>query len=55
MISVRQTNPRDLDAQVLIAELDTYQLSIYPKESNHLDPADELANSNVFFIILTRL
>ena len=50
MIEVRKTSPMDADVKALIAELDDYQLSIYPEESNHLDPADELANLDVFFV-----
>jgi putative acetyltransferase len=50
MINIRKASPTDEDVKALIAELDAYQLSIYPEESNHLDPADELANPNVFFV-----
>ena len=50
MIIVRRASPTDADVKELITELDTYQLGIYPEESNHLDPADQLANANVFFV-----
>ncbi len=50
MIEVRQTNPMDEDVRELIEELDDYQLGIYPEESNHLDPADELTSPNIFFV-----
>lgn len=50
MINIVQTNPLDADVGVLISELDTYQLSIYPAESNHLDPVEELTASNIYFV-----
>jgi putative acetyltransferase len=50
MIEVRESDPFDPDVLVMIAELDAYQLSIYAEESNHLDPVDDLAKSNVYFV-----
>ncbi len=50
MIEVRQANPMDDEIRGLIDELDAYQLSIYPEESNHLDPATELTGDNVYFV-----
>ncbi len=50
MIEIRQVDPIDADVSELIRELDEYQLSIYPAESNHLDPVEELRRENVFFI-----
>ncbi len=50
MILIEQVDPLRSDVQRLIKELDDYQLSIYPEESNHLDPVAELANDSVYFI-----
>ena len=50
MIETRQVDPIDADVSKLIRELDEYQLSIYPAESNHLDSVEELRRENVFFI-----
>ena len=50
MIKIRKIIPSQPDAQRLISELDNYQLSIYPLESNHLDAAEELSQPNVYFI-----
>jgi putative acetyltransferase len=50
MIKIRKIVPIQEDAQRLIRELDSYQLSIYPEESAHLDAAEELSQSNVYFI-----
>ncbi len=50
MIETRQVDPGDADVSELIRELDEYQLSIYPAESNHLDPVEELRREYVFFI-----
>lgn len=49
MLEIRQTNPTDVAAQALIAELDGYQRAIYPEQSNHLDPVEQLAKPNVCF------
>jgi putative acetyltransferase len=50
LIRIQTIDPRDEDVRLLIKQLDNYQLSIYPEESNHLDPADALASANVYFI-----
>lgn len=50
MVTVFQIDPGQEDAQRLIAELDAYQLSIYPEESNHLDSIEELSSDNVQFV-----
>jgi putative acetyltransferase len=50
MIVIRNADPFDPDVAAMIAELDAYQLSIYAEESNHLDPVDDLAKSNVYFV-----
>ena len=50
MIEIRQTNPIDVGVRELIAELDDYHRAIYPEQSNHLDPAEQLVNPNVCFV-----
>ncbi len=50
MIEIRQVDPIDADVSELIRELDEYQMSIYPAESNHLDSVEELRRVEVFFI-----
>ena len=50
MIEIKQVNPLEEQVLSLIKELDNYQLSIYPVESNHLDSSEELSLPNVFFV-----
>lgn len=50
MIIVRQIDPRREDVSRLIAELDLYNNSLYPAESNHHDPVDVLVRPNVYFV-----
>ncbi len=49
-ISIRRTNPLHSDVRQLIADLDAYAQSLYPDESNHLDPVVELAKEHVYFV-----
>jgi len=50
MIVLRQIDPTQADAADLIRQLDEYQESMYPPESNHLDSVDELSKTNVHFL-----
>ena len=50
MIVIRQVDPKQTDVIDLIRRLDEYQESMYPPESNHLDPIDELCKTNVYFL-----
>lgn len=50
MFEVKRVNPAQLEVMNLIQQLDEYQESMYPPESNHLDPIDELSKSNVVFL-----
>ena len=50
MIRIRQVNPAQADVVGLIKQLDEYQESMYPPESNHLDSLDELSKTNVHFL-----
>ena len=43
-------DPDSTDAQQLITDLDDLQSALYPAESNHLDSAEELSQSNVHFL-----
>lgn len=49
-VAVRPLAPTDLRARRLIGALDRLQLSLYPAESNHLDPVETLERDNVTFV-----
>ena len=49
-VEVRPLVPADPRARRLIGELDRLQLSLYPAESNHLDPVETLAGDDVTFL-----
>jgi len=49
-VEIRPTDPRLPAIQVLLAASDAYAQSLYPAESNHLDPVDELVKPNVYFV-----
>ena len=49
-VEVRPLAPADPRARRLIGELDRLQLSLYPAESNHLDPVETLAGDGVTFL-----
>jgi putative acetyltransferase len=48
--AIRETDPREPDVQALIAALDEYAAALYPAESNHLDPVEELVKTHVYFV-----
>jgi putative acetyltransferase len=50
VITIRQIDPGEV--RELIAELDAFQNSLYPAESNHLDSIDDLRRPNVCMIAL---
>ena len=50
MIVLRQVDPKQVDVADFIRQLDEYQESMYPPESNHLDSVDELSKTNVYFL-----
>ncbi len=50
MIEIRQVDPTRAEVIELIHQLDEYQESMYPPESNHLDSIDELSKTNVNFL-----
>ena len=49
-VEVRPLAPADPRARRLVDELDRLQLSLYPAESNHLDPIETLERDNVTFL-----
>ncbi len=49
-IEIRTADPSEPGVRSLIDALDAYQLSLYPAESNHLDPPEALAGANVVFL-----
>jgi len=50
MIRIQQVDPTQAEVAALIHQLDEYQESMYPPESNHLDSIDELSKTNVNFL-----
>jgi putative acetyltransferase len=50
-IALNIEDPGSSDVIRLIEQLDTYQQSLYPPESNHLLPVELLRQSNVTFIV----
>jgi len=50
MILIRQVDPNQMEVTDLIRQLDEYQESMYPSESNHLDPIDALSKPGVHFL-----
>ena len=50
MISVIATDPEIPSIAAMIEQLDGYQLSLYPEESNHLVSIEELTAENVYFV-----
>ena len=49
-ILIKQVDPTLVEVVELIHQLDEYQESMYPAESNHLDSLDELSKPNVDFL-----
>jgi putative acetyltransferase len=47
---IKPVDPARADVVKLIKQLDEYQSSLYPPESNHLDSIDELSKTNAFFL-----
>jgi len=50
MLTIKPVEPTRADVIQLIQQLDEYQSSLYPPESNHLDSIDALSKSNSFFL-----
>ena len=49
-VSVERVDPREAAISRMIADLDAYQASLYPPESNHLVDVEKLAGRDYFFI-----
>ena len=49
-IEIRPLDPAAAEVMSLVAELDQYLLALYPAESNHLDPVEELSKPHVCFL-----
>jgi putative acetyltransferase len=49
-IEIRDTDPRTPDVRRLLALSDSCMGSLYPAESNHLEPAEELCADHVIFV-----
>ena len=50
MLTIKPVDPNQIEVMHLIEQLDAYQSSLYPPESNHLDSIDELSKTNFFFL-----
>ena len=50
MIAVKTADPATPAIAALIAQLDDYQLSLYPDDSNHLDSIEKLIRERVYFV-----
>jgi putative acetyltransferase len=50
-VRIELADPGSPEARSLIAELDEYSERLYPPESNHLVPAEELRRPNVAFLL----
>ena len=50
MVQIRLLTPRSKAAKELIEELDAYKSELYPADSNHLDPVEELEKPHVHFL-----
>jgi putative acetyltransferase len=49
---IREGSPVDPAVRELIAELDAYNTSLYPAESNHFDPPEKLAAARAVFLVV---
>ncbi len=48
-MEIRRISPREKTANEYIRQLDRFQASLYPPQSNHLDDLETLIRPNVFF------
>ena len=49
-LKIGPADPRTPSIQEMILELDDYQASLYPPESNHLEPVEKLISPDYYFI-----
>jgi len=52
--SIREASPTEPAVRQLIAELDAFNSSLYPAESNHFDPPEKLAATRGVFLVVER-
>jgi putative acetyltransferase len=52
--SIRAASPLDADVRALIAELDAFNVALYPAESNHFDAPETLAAARAVFLVVER-
>ena len=50
MLTIKPVDPSQPEVYQLIEQLDEYQSSLYPPESNHLDSINVLSKSNALFL-----
>ena len=51
---IREGSPLEPAIRTLIADLDAYNTSLYPVESNHFDAPEALANARSIFLVVER-
>jgi putative acetyltransferase len=51
---IREASPLDPTVRALIDELDSFNTALYPAESNHFDPPEQLAASRSIFLVAER-
>lgn len=49
-VQIRVADPRTPFIRDMISALDAYQASLYPPESNHLEPVEKLVTPDYYFI-----
>jgi putative acetyltransferase len=49
-ITIQSEDPRTPDIHKFIDDLDAYQAELYPPESNHLEPVENLITPDYYFI-----
>lgn len=52
--SIRAASPLDADVRALIADLDAFNVALYPAESNHFDAPETLAAARAVFLAVER-
>jgi putative acetyltransferase len=52
--SIREASPLEPAVRALIVELDAFNVSLYPAESNHFDAPETLAASRAVFLVAER-
>ena len=50
--TIRTGDPLRPEVRALIAELDAFNSSLYPAESNHFDPPEALSGPGTLFLVV---